>query len=109
VSGTSRTAVTTVNSCSSSLVIVKTTCAGCFEARKRYGLCLLNCMITSNFEHLLNLDGGNDVIARSVQLAVGRTAATTKYSTRYLLIDLGILASLVRFFIYVGPHRTHCA
>ena len=45
-----------------------------FEARKRFGLCLLNYMITSNHIHLLILDGGDDVIARSMQLAAGRTA-----------------------------------
>ena len=45
-----------------------------FEARKRFGLCLLNYMITSNHVHLLILDGGNDVIARSMQLVAGRTA-----------------------------------
>ncbi len=45
-----------------------------FEARKRFGLCLLNYVITSNHIHLLILDGGDDVIARSMQLAAGRTA-----------------------------------
>ncbi len=45
-----------------------------YQARKRYGLCLLNYMITSNHVHLLILDRGNDVIARSMQLAAGRTA-----------------------------------
>jgi len=45
-----------------------------FEARKRFGLCLLDYMITSNHVHLLILDGGDDVIARSLQLAAGRTA-----------------------------------
>jgi putative transposase len=45
-----------------------------FEARKRFGLCVLNYMITANHVHLLILDRGDDVIARSLQLAAGRSA-----------------------------------
>jgi putative transposase len=45
-----------------------------FEARKRFGLCLLNYMVTSNHIHLLILDRGDEVIARSLQLAAGRCA-----------------------------------
>lgn len=45
-----------------------------FEARKRYGLTVLNYMVTSNHVHLLvadNLEPG--AIARSMQLIAGRT------------------------------------
>lgn len=45
-----------------------------FEARKRYGLCILNYIATSNHIHLLVLDRGNGEIARSMQLIAGRTA-----------------------------------
>jgi len=45
-----------------------------FEARKRFGLCVLNFVVTSNHVHLLVKDTGEDVIARSLQLAAGRTA-----------------------------------
>jgi putative transposase len=45
-----------------------------FEARKRYGLCLLDYVVTSNHVHLLVKDTGQDTIARSIQLAAGRTA-----------------------------------
>ena len=45
-----------------------------FEAKQRFGLCLLNFVITSNHVHLLVKDSGEGVIARSVQLAAGRTA-----------------------------------
>jgi putative transposase len=45
-----------------------------FEARKRYGLCVLNYIVTSNHIHLLVLDRGNGEIARSMQLIAGRTA-----------------------------------
>jgi putative transposase len=45
-----------------------------FEARKRYGLCVLNYAITSNHIHLLVRDKSqNDVIPKSIQLIAGRT------------------------------------
>ncbi|HWP57912.1 MAG TPA: transposase [Candidatus Acidoferrales bacterium] len=45
-----------------------------FEAKKRFGLCVLNYMVTSNHVHLLVKDTGGDVIAESMQLIAGRTA-----------------------------------
>jgi len=46
-----------------------------FEAKKRYGLIVLNCMITSNHIHLLVADDDSKgAISRSVQLIAGRTA-----------------------------------
>ncbi|MFY9942506.1 MAG: transposase, partial [Desulfobacterales bacterium] len=46
-----------------------------FEAKKRYGLCILDYAVTSNHIHLLVEDnGGAKTIARSIQLAAGRTA-----------------------------------
>lgn len=46
-----------------------------FEAKKRYGLCVLNYMVTCNHIHLLVFDrGGQEVISRSIQLMAGRTA-----------------------------------
>jgi putative transposase len=45
-----------------------------FQARKRYGLPVLNYIATSNHEHLLVQDGGRGEIARSMQLIAGRTA-----------------------------------
>ena len=45
-----------------------------FEAKKRYGLCVLNFMATSNHVHLLIRDNGNrDVIPKSIQLIAGKT------------------------------------
>ena len=45
-----------------------------FEAKKRYGLQVLNYMVTSNHIHLLAVDGGNrDVLPRSLQLVASRT------------------------------------
>ncbi len=45
-----------------------------FEAKKRFGLCVLDYMVTSNHIHLLVKDTGDGVIAQSVQLIAGRTA-----------------------------------
>ena len=49
-------------------------CHWLFQARKRYGLCILNYVVTSNHIHLLVLDQGHGEIARSMQLVAGRTA-----------------------------------
>ena len=45
-----------------------------FEARKRYGLCVLNYIITSNHIHLLVKDTGEGVIPKGLQMIAGRTA-----------------------------------
>jgi REP element-mobilizing transposase RayT len=46
-----------------------------FEAKKRYGISILNYMVTSNHIHLLVVDGGGrDVIPKSIQLVAGRIA-----------------------------------
>lgn len=45
-----------------------------FEAKKRFGLCILNYIVTSNHIHLLVFDSKEDVIAKSIQLIAGRTA-----------------------------------
>ncbi len=45
-----------------------------FEAKKRYGLSILNYMVTSNHIHLLVSDSGKrDTIPKSIQLIAGRT------------------------------------
>jgi REP-associated tyrosine transposase len=45
-----------------------------FEARRRYGLCVLSYIATSNHVHLLIVDRGEAEIAPSMQLVAGRTA-----------------------------------
>jgi REP element-mobilizing transposase RayT len=45
-----------------------------FEAKKRFGLRILNYVVTSNHIHLLVIDSGPDVISKSLQLIAGRTA-----------------------------------
>lgn len=44
-----------------------------YEARKRYGLCVHNYVVTSNHVHLLVKDRGQGEIAQSMQLNAGRT------------------------------------
>jgi putative transposase len=52
-----------------------------FEAKRRYGLAVLNYAVTSNHIHLLVSDQkGADVIPRSIQLVAGRTAQ--EYNSR---------------------------
>ena len=46
-----------------------------YEAKKRYGLCVLNFMVTSSHIHLLVVDGDDEeTIPRSLQLVEGRVA-----------------------------------
>jgi len=46
-----------------------------YEAKKRYGLCILNFMVTSNHIHLLVVDGDDEeTIPLSLQLVEGRGA-----------------------------------
>lgn len=45
-----------------------------YQARKRYGPCVLDYIVTSNHIHLLVRDQGRDEIAASMQLIEGRTA-----------------------------------
>ena len=45
-----------------------------FEAKKRFGLDILNYTVTSNHYHLLVVDGDEQVIPRSLQLVAGKTA-----------------------------------
>jgi putative transposase len=46
-----------------------------FEAKKRFGLCVLNFTVTSNHVHLLIYDtgNGNETIPKSIQLVAGKT------------------------------------
>ena len=49
-----------------------------YEARKRFGLCILNYQVTSNHIHLLVKDTGPNVIAQSMQLIAGPTAQSVQ-------------------------------
>lgn len=52
-----------------------------FQARRRYGLSVLNYVVTSNHIHLLVHDHGNNAIADAMQLIAGRTAQ--EYNRRH--------------------------
>jgi putative transposase len=45
-----------------------------FEAKKRYGLQILNYVVTSNHIHLLIIDGKEEVVPKSLQLVAGKIA-----------------------------------
>ena len=45
-----------------------------YQARRRYGLSVLNYIVTSNHVHLLVHDSGNNAIPLAMQLIAGRTA-----------------------------------
>lgn len=47
-----------------------------FEARRRYGLCVLNYVVTRNHVHVLVRDRGTGEISSAMQLVAGRTAQT---------------------------------
>ena len=55
-----------------------------FEARKRYGLCVLNYIVTSNHIHLLVVDTGIKTISKSLQLI----AENDKWSDRHNRFEL---------------------
>lgn len=44
-----------------------------YQAKKRYGLCVLNYIVTTNHIHLLIVDTGEEDIPKSLQLIAGRT------------------------------------
>jgi putative transposase len=47
------------------------------EAKKRFGLSVLDYIVTSNHIHLLIKDTGSNVISNSIQLIAGRSAQDT--------------------------------
>jgi putative transposase len=51
-----------------------------FEAKKRFGLRVLNYVVTSNHVHLLVRDTGERIIAHSMQLVAARTASIRPFS-----------------------------
>lgn len=85
-------------------------CRWLFEAKKRYGLRILNYVATSNHIHLLARDTGNQVLARSMQLIAGRTAQEFNqrkgrkgayWEDRYHATAVASDAHLVRCMTYI--------
>jgi len=82
-----------------------------FEAKKRFGLCVLDYAITSNHIHLLVKDTGPNVIAQSMQLIAGRTAQEYNqrraiqgafWEDRYHATAIEIDEHLHRCVVYIG-------
>ena len=61
-------------------MIVSVDGIACLKQKKRFGLSVLNYIVTSNHIHLLVKDTGKEVIPKSMQLIAGRTAQ--KYNQR---------------------------
>ena len=81
-----------------------------FEARKRFGLCVLNYIATSNHVHILVMDKGEGEIARSMQLIAGRTAQEYNrrkgrlgayWQDRYHATAVDTEAYLARCMVYI--------
>ncbi|GBE07810.1 transposase IS200 like protein [bacterium BMS3Abin11] len=86
-------------------------CYWLFQAKKRYGFCVLNYIVTSNHIHLLVImDTGDNVISRSMQLIAGRTAQEYNqrkqrkgayWEDRYFATAMDTDEYLARCLIYV--------
>jgi len=83
-----------------------------FEAKKRYGLSVLNYMVTSNHIHLLVVDDEADAISRSIQLIAGRTAQAFNrrkgrkgayWEDRYHATAIECGEHLLRCLVYIEP------
>jgi REP element-mobilizing transposase RayT len=67
-----------------------------FEAKKRFGLCVLNYVVMSNHVHLLVQDTGEGVIAQSMQLIAGRTGGRNTTSASSARAPSGRTATMPR-------------
>lgn len=81
-----------------------------FEAKKRFGLCVLDYIVTANHIHLLVRDRGAGEISRSMQLIAGRTAQAYNqrkgrkgafWEDRYHATAVDTDAYLARCLVYV--------
>ena len=85
-----------------------------FEAKKRYGLQVLNYTVTSNHIHLLvHGHEDKDVIPRSLQLVAGRTGQEYNqrkkrkgafWEDRYHATAVDVDEHLVRCLVYIDIH-----
>jgi len=81
-----------------------------FQAVKRYGLCVLNYIVTSNHIHLLVRDTKQQTISRSMQLIAGRVAQEFNqrkvkkgafWEDRYFATAIDTDQHLFRCFVYI--------
>ena len=89
-----------------------------FEAKNRYGLSVLNYMVTSNHIHLVVRDNGEgDVIPNSIQLIAGRTGQEFNqrknrkgafWEDRYHGTAIEIDRHLAQCLVYPVPQNAPC-
>jgi len=81
-----------------------------FQAKKRYGLVVLNYIATSNHVHLLVRDTGRNEIAKSMQLVASRTAQEYNrrksrkgafWEDRYFATAVSTDNHLIRCLVYI--------
>lgn len=81
-----------------------------FEARRRYGLCVLNYVITCNHIHLIVATDDNETLPRSMRLVAGRTAQDYNrrkkrhgafWEDRYHAVPIKTQEHLVECLVYV--------
>jgi REP element-mobilizing transposase RayT len=81
-----------------------------FEAKKRFHLCILNYVVTSNHVHILVVDTGDNAIPKSMQLIAGRTGQEynarkdrkgTYWEDRYHATAVQTNEHLVRCMLYI--------
>ena len=81
-----------------------------FEAKKRFGLRVLNYVVTSNHIHLLVIDSEPETIAKSLQLIAGRTGQEFNYrkerkgafwDDRYHATAVEMNDYLIRCLVYI--------
>ena len=81
-----------------------------WEAKKRFGLTILNYIVTSNHIHLLVQDGYKQEVAKSMQLIAGRTAQEFNrrknrkgafWEDRYHATAVESVAYLIKCIVYI--------
>lgn len=87
-----------------------------FEARKRFGLCVLNYMVTSNHIHMLVKDTCRNAIPNSMQLIAGRTAQAYNqrkhrkgafWEDRYHANEVQTDEHFIRCLVYIDLNMVH--
>jgi putative transposase len=76
-----------------------------YEAKKRYSLCVLNYIVTSNHIHLLVYDTGTKAIPNSMQLIAGRTARQFNQRKKHIGAYWSLSASCLPRKIDITPRQ----
>jgi REP element-mobilizing transposase RayT len=76
-----------------------------YEAKQRYGLCVLNYIVTSNHIHLLVYDTGTKAIPNSMQLIAGRIAQQFNQRKKRKGAYWSLPASCLPRHLFIHEHR----